>query len=328
MHRPYRVVFVALTVLCLGLAPLACGGGGEDETEPASRIEGDSEVVATYGDKQLTLEEFTIEADKLPPQVKPMLSSPDRRRQYLENLIVSRLLVEDARSKGLNEQEDIRKQVKEMENRLLLQKVYKDLQAAVTVTDEDVAAEYNANPEAYSTAEIRTSHILVEDPATAREVLAKVEKNPDAFADLAKQYSKDTATAAKGGDLGFFGRGRMVPDFEEAAFALETPGEISEIVKSPFGYHIIKLTEKKAGETKPLDQVKEQIRLSLLQKRQRESMEAHIDALKTAKGVQINDDVLAKYSTDPPAAPSVLPPGTLHGGAAGGAGASGSAGDQ
>lgn len=305
MLRYDRVIPVVLLALLLSLSFPACGGSNGEDGEQASLIEGGSEVLATFAGGELTLEDFEAEANKLPPQVKPMLTSPERRRQYLENLIVSKLLIEDARSRGVDKDEEIRRQIEEMENRLILQKAYRDLQDSVTVTDEDVAAQYNENSDAYSTSEVRASHILVEDEAVAEDLLKRLKENPDDFAQLAKDLSKDTATASKEGDLGFFGRGRMVPDFEKAVFALKEPGDISEVVKSPFGYHIIMLTERKPGDTKPLEQVKEQIRFTLLQERQRQTLQDYIDKLKADNQVKINDEVLARYSPTP--APAVTP---------------------
>jgi len=315
----------AVVILILVLALPACGPG--KETEQAARVEGAGEVVATYGKHKLTLDDFEAEVEKLPPQVQPMLSSPERRKQFLETFIISQLLIDEARAKGLDKDEEIRKQVEETEKRLILQRAYGDLQQAVSVTDAEVEAYYNANPNEFSTAEIRASHILVEDEATAAELLKKARANPDSFAKLAKENSKDTATAPNGGDLGFFGRGRMVPDFEKAAFALEKPGDISEVVKSPFGYHIIMLDERKEGEKKPLDQVKEQIRVTLLQQKQEKSIEAHFDKLKADNQVRINDDVLAKFTAAPSGGSDLLMQGAPGegGGAAGAAPGEGAA---
>jgi foldase protein PrsA len=112
----------------------------------------------------------------------------------------------------------------------------------VEVTEEEVKAKY----EEY-TPEIRASHILVEDEATAKDIKAKLDAGED-FAELAKEHSTDPGSAAKGGDLDFFGKGAMVPEFEEAAYALDV-NEISEPVKSQHGWHIIKVTEKKEKES-------------------------------------------------------------------------------
>lgn len=107
--------------------------------------------------------------------------------------------------------------------------------------------------------EIKASHILVEDEATAKEVKKKLDEGAK-FEDLAKEYSQDPGSAANGGDLGFFGPGKMVPEFEEAAYALDV-NEISGPVKSQHGFHIIKVTEKKEKES--YDKMKDKLEYDL-----------------------------------------------------------------
>ena len=135
-----------------------------------------------------------------------------------------------------------------------------------TVTGQQIERSYNDNIQQYSTPEqIRASHILLktegkDDAAVkkqAEEILAKVKAGAD-FAELAKKNSQDEGSAVKGGDLDFFGRGQMVPEFDKAAFSMK-PGEISDLVKSQFGYHIIKVTDKRAPTTRTLAEVRAQI---------------------------------------------------------------------
>lgn len=132
----------------------------------------------------------------------------------------------------------------------------KAARAAVNITEEDIENYY----EKIKT-ELKASHILVKDEDTANEVLRKLENNED-FSVLAKEYSIDTASGEQGGDLGYFGVNQMVPEFEEAAYSLEI-GEISAPVQTDYGYHIIKLVDKreKVDETiGTLEEMKEQIR--------------------------------------------------------------------
>ena len=159
-----------------------------------------------------------------------------------------------------------------------------DLQALrtrVTVSPQDVRRYYDQNGEQFSTPEqIKASHVLIktegkdeaEARKTAEEVLAKAKGGAD-FAALAKQYSEDESNKATGGDLGFFGRGAMVKEFEDVAFALE-PGQISDVVKTQFGYHVIKLVEKKAGETRAFEQVRAQIEDQLKWERAQQQAQA------------------------------------------------------
>ena len=144
-----------------------------------------------------------------------------------------------------------------------------DMQAIrdrIQITPQDIQRSYEDNQQQYSTPEqVRASHILLktegkDDAAVkkqAEELLAKVKAGAD-FAQLATKYSEDDASKVKGGDLDFFPKGQMVPEFDKAAFSMK-PGEISDLVKSQYGYHIIKLTDKKDATTKPLEEVRAQI---------------------------------------------------------------------
>ncbi len=140
------------------------------------------------------------------------------------------------------------------------------LRAKVTVSQQELERAYNENAQQYTTPEqVRASHILLKTDGTndaqvqakAEDILKQAKAGAD-FAALAKQYSQDEANAKNGGDLDFFGKGRMVPEFDTAVFAM-TPGQISDLVKTEYGFHIIKLTDKKAGATRTLADVKEQL---------------------------------------------------------------------
>ncbi|MED3572491.1 peptidylprolyl isomerase [Cytobacillus praedii] len=164
----------------------------------------------------------------------------------------------------------------------------------VKVTDKEVKEYYdNYKPQ------IKARHILVEDEATAKEVKKKLDEGQK-FEDLAKEYSKDPGSAANGGDLGWFGAGQMVPEFEEAAYALDV-NEISEPVKSQHGYHIIQTTEKK--EKKPFEDMKKEMEYEVkVSKLDGATIEKAMEReLKDAK-VKINDkdlkDILKSSTED------------------------------
>ena len=142
----------------------------------------------------------------------------------------------------------------------------------VSVAPQEIERYYNDNIQQFQTPEqVRASHILLKtdgkDDATVKkqaEDILKMAKAPGAdFAALAKKYSEDEGSKDKGGDLDYFTRGRMVPEFEQAAFSMQ-PGQISDLVKSQYGYHIIKVTDKKPAVTRPFDEVKAQIQDQLL----------------------------------------------------------------
>ena len=155
----------------------------------------------------------------------------------------------------------------------------------IKVTDKELQEAYkNAKPE------IKARHILVADEKTAKEVEAKLDKGED-FAKLAKEYSTDTGSAKNGGDLGWFGAGKMVPEFEEAAYKLKK-NEISEPVKSQYGYHIIQLLDKKEKEA--YDKMKDKLEYDLkVSKIDPAKVQTKLDALVKEAAVKINDKDLS-----------------------------------
>ena len=154
----------------------------------------------------------------------------------------------------------------------------------IKVTDEELKKYYNEYKP-----KVRASHILVDDEKTAKEIKAKLEKGED-FAKLAKQYSKDTGSAQNGGDLGWFGPGKMVEEFEKAAYTLNV-GEISDPVKTQFGYHIIKVTDKE--KKKSFDEMKEEIEYEVKKsKLDTSKVQSKLDELMKDANVDIKDKVL------------------------------------
>ncbi|PFA63016.1 foldase [Bacillus sp. AFS015802] len=139
---------------------------------------------------------------------------------------------------------------------LLTEKLLKD---RVTITDDQIKEYFEANKDTFAQAEqVEASHILVKDEKTANEVKAKLDDGGD-FAELAKKYSTDTSNAESGGELGYFGKGEMVQAFDDKTFSMKK-GEISEPVKTEFGYHIIKVTGKKEAKEAVLADHKDEIK--------------------------------------------------------------------
>ena len=294
----------------LSLLALAAACGHDEKATPSAAAPAASaksaqpaggEVVATYKGHTLTSDAIAQEFERLPAPSRTYVAAPERKRQFVENLVMNDLLYEEGRNAGYDNDPEIDRQVSDLKKRLVVQRVMRQYQTPPTITDEQVRAYYDENPTLYSTTQIHASHILVKDEATAREILAEVRAHPDKFADVAREKSSDTLSAKKGGDLGTFGAGRMVPEFEKAAFALKA-GEISDVVKTQYGYHIIMVTERKEGEPKPFDQVKEQIRATLRNRGLQDQVQGHFDQLKKDAHLQIDDEALARVNPPPPAA--------------------------
>lgn len=171
--------------------------------------------------------------------------------------------------------------------------------AGTQVTDKDARAYYDAHPEKFDSGErLRASHILIRVPGDAppkqkealrkkaEEVLAKIRKGSD-FAALARQFSADPGSVSKGGDLGEFHRGQMVPPFEAAAYALK-PGEVSGVVESPFGFHIIKLQERLPALKLEFDGAREMITKAVLEERRSKRVEALVAQLWARSRIETN----------------------------------------
>jgi peptidyl-prolyl cis-trans isomerase C len=167
---------------------------------------------------------------------------------------------------------------------------------------------YQAKPERFQVGEqVQARHILIagttpESKAKAEKLLVELKGGAD-FAKLAQEHSADKGSAAKGGELGLFGKGRMVPEFEHAAFALKNKGDLSDLVQTQFGYHIIQLEDRKPAHTRSFDEVKDQlvkeVRASLTQ-------DARVaEAQKIAQGMELDQKAVDAFAAQhtAPAAP-------------------------
>jgi foldase protein PrsA len=177
----------------------------------------------------------------------------------------------------------------------------------VHVADADIAAYFAKNHALLDKPEqVRARHILVADEATANAVEAKLKAGVD-FATLAKQYSIDTSNKDRGGELGFFGRGQMVPAFQNAAFALPV-GAISAPVKSPFGWHVIQVEERKPAVKATLKGSYEQIKAQLTQQQEAQLVPAFLQQLRSKATIVVNDSRFADTFPPPlPAPPAAAP---------------------
>jgi peptidyl-prolyl cis-trans isomerase C len=172
-----------------------------------------------------------------------------------------------------------------------------EISTAQQATDADVQAFYEKNPEKFQRGEsVRASHILIlvdqkADDATKKKARTQIDavlkraRAGEDFAKLAQEHSQD-GSAAKGGDLDFFTRGRMVPEFEQAAFGLKT-GDISDVVTTQHGYHIIKVTDRKPASTVPLADVSERVKEFLTEQKKQERAEAFIAGLKQKSRIEV-----------------------------------------
>jgi len=308
-HEAGRGPVPAICAMATTLLLAACGGPPAETnaqtgdahakapaaaaTASASKGPDNSTVIASYAGRKFTEQDLREELGRLNKRSRKALTDADRRKQFVENFILSDLIFEEGRSQGIDKEPDIQRQMHDLERRLVIQKVMQEHQSA-PVTDEEVREYYDSHAGEFKSDRVQASHILVKDEETANDVHAKLVENPDQFAELAKEHSIDKSNANRGGDLGFFGRGRMVKEFEETAFLLDEDGQISEVVKTRFGYHIIMRTGREDGTMKPFDDVKNQIRIRLINEKRRTNTQEFLETLKTTSGYELDEEVLVE----------------------------------
>jgi peptidyl-prolyl cis-trans isomerase C len=284
--RRYRMKnFLILAIAFLFIS--GCSQGSNKE------IKLDSSTLAVVGDVAITQEDFLREIGTLPEWARGRFKTEDGKADFLDSLIEREILYTEAIRNRLDQDKAFLAKLNEFKKtNLITILLEKEIRDKVVVTDAEVKEYYDNNPERYKRdAGVRASHILVETEEDGNFILAKLKEGGD-FAKLAAEYSKDKSSAGNGGDLGFFSRGRMVPEFEEAAFSLEI-GEISGLVKTQFGYHIIKVTDKKEGTQLDFEQAKGLIKRQMLAEKQRDAYRSFVNELKENIKIKKNTDALA-----------------------------------
>lgn len=233
-------------------------------------------VVASVGDETITEADLAFAAEDMAQDLAQM--PPEERRAFLVRILIDmKVMSKAAREAGMDQTEIFAQRQKYLEERAL-RRAYFNEAIAGAVTEEAARAEYDAFVQQFEPEdEIRASHILVEDEAKANDLKAQLDGGAD-FAELARENSIDPG-AANGGDLGFFGRGMMVQPFEAAAFGLANAGDVSAPVQSQFGWHIIKLAEKRQSAPPSFEQVAAQIQNQLLMRSFSEKVEELMDGV-------------------------------------------------
>ena len=249
---------------CVRKLMLSCLLGAAFLASVASAAE-----VATHPDASISSVDIQAEMATLAPVLNEAVrNSPTSAQNLAADLLARRIVAGQARESGLESDPLVAARVRLAAERALYEAYMekRDLAVAEPVLVERQARdEYRAFPEKFRSPEqIRARHILIPAcvcaPERVREqaeaILARLQAG-ESFEDIARQESADKGSAAEGGDLGFFARGKMVPPFEEAAFALKQPGELSGLVPTQFGIHIIRLEERKLPAKQSFDDVRE-----------------------------------------------------------------------
>jgi peptidyl-prolyl cis-trans isomerase C len=258
-------------------------------------------VVATVGDEKITLSEFNKELDKIPMNMKMLVATESGKKNYLDKLIMKRLLLEEAKKKKIESDKTFQERLADIKDQLLIETLLKkEISTDVKLTDKDLKDYYDKNKENFKRGkEINTRHILVKSESEAKQILGRLQKGEN-FVELAKQYSIEPNAKVTGGEIGYHPKGSLVPEYEDAAFKLSKVGQTSGIVKTQFGYHIIRLEGVKPPAYVPFDEVKEFIKQRLTQEKQGETLQRYLDQLKKESKITINESLLKSDKENKP----------------------------
>jgi len=277
---------------------------------PGMQAFAQDKVVATIDGKPITEGDLAVAESEIGSDMGTM-PGPQKRTSLLEFLIDNQLFAEAGEKAKLDQGPDFETRLAYLKRRAL-RELYFEKVIKGSVSDADARKIYDDQVKLLKPEEeVSARHILVETEEQAKELKAKLDKGAD-FAQLAKENSKDPGSKDDGGNLGYFGHGQMVPQFEEVVFKLKK-GEVSDPVKTQFGWHLVKLEDSRTKQPPAFEIVKDRIAQSLLlQKAQKTAMELRANAKieivdpEIKKSIDERNAMIAKQAT-PSAAPSTAP---------------------
>jgi len=234
-------------------------------------------VLAKIGDTKITMSDYNRIIGYYDEEKQKLLEqNPQFKATIIQRIVQGMVISKIARDNGFDKRSDVKEQLQLLSNDLLASDyLKKEVVAKINVSAEDTQLYYKTHREEFTTPEmVKARHILIKvdksaseedkkkSKKKAEEILGRIKAGED-FAKLATEVSDDPGSKIKGGDLGFFPKGRMVPDFEKAAFSLK-PGEISDIIETQFGFHIIKVEERKDAVLEPYEKMKDKVKEKVL----------------------------------------------------------------
>lgn len=293
-----RASFIRLSVAALLSAGVMSAAHAQDakpaETPPAAAQPAPAAkpapdtVLATVNGQPITEADLDLAIEDLDQQFA-RLPEEQKRAAALSAVIEIRLMAAEAAAKGIDKDPDIARRLAFLQQRALHAAVI-DKEVQAKITDDETRVRYDKEIAAQPAEnEVRARHILVKTKEEAEAVIKDLDAGKS-FEDIAKEKSTDPGSGANGGDLGYFSAGQMVPEFEKAAFEL-APGTYTKTpVQSQFGFHIIKVEDKRAKQPPAFDEVKDQVRSLVLRDKYLEL----IKGLRGAATIQIDDPELKK----------------------------------
>lgn len=245
-------------------------------------------ILAVIDGEEITESALNRIVERYPTDKRIYFDTFEGRKQLLEQKVAFGVFSRYAKEQGLDNSEEFIQKINDITEQILTQTVIADLFKNVTVSEEEAREYYNNNTDKFVMGEtVSAKHILVDDEKTALDIKEKLDYNEITFDDAAKKYSK-CPSKERGGTLGYFPKGKMVKEFEDAAFNAKV-GELSDPVKTDYGYHLILVDDKVEGRTLSFDEVKDKLLNEIKEKREQEIYEKKYNELKSRMNVKIYD---------------------------------------
>lgn len=252
-------------------------------------------VAVEVGDIKITDEELKEELELLPEQLKALVNTKEGKKQFIDSIVTREMIYAEAKAKGYENNDKVVKDLEKLKKRLVIDVFLRDVVKTEEKIDDKQLKEYfkKHEKEFESPEKVHAKHILVKDKKLADEILEKLKKDPSQFEKLAQEHSIDSS-GKNGGDLGFLEKGSVVPEFKAALDKLNKEGQISPVVKTNYGYHIIKFVKREKGLLPKFDDVKDEVKELYLRENQRALFDKIVNDLKGKYKVTVHDEVLNK----------------------------------
>ncbi len=244
-----------------------------------------AKVVAKVGNLEITEQEVARRIQQMPPQYQSAFASEQGKKKFIDQLTQEKLIYLQAKKENYDTNADVLKQLDQVKQGLMIRQYMTDTLSKIKVSEEEMKKYYDEHGAQFMAgAKVMAKHILCKTGEEAKAARDRVLKGEE-FEDVAKEVSTGPS-GKKGGDLGWFSKGQMVPEFEKVAFSLEKNG-VSEPVKTQFGYHIIKVYDKTAETVKSFEEARAELEQKLNRTRQKQHMDEMILKLKQEHTVTV-----------------------------------------
>ena len=280
---------LGLALVVLMGAGLAWAAQTQPETKDAPKADPEK-VLAKVADREIREKDIDQVIRMMGPQGAMMYDNPQGRRAVLDELVSMHLFALKGAEEKLDQTPEFKTAMETFRNQSLARAAIDASLKDVTVSDEEAKKFYDEHPDQFTQPErVHVRHVLISDDVTSADAIAKIQADLKAgvsFDEVAKSRSL-CPSAAQGGDLGEVSKGQMVPEFEAAAFALKNPGDLSEPVKTQFGWHIIRLEGRTPSSVEPFDTVKPQLVQYLTNEKKGEVFKNAVEGLKKTYKVEM-----------------------------------------